>query len=170
MPMPASPAPESPGTQRQIVRPLTIDDLEAVIAIDRAHAGEGRRHFYAKRMAAAAGHPEDFVHLAVSLDGALDGFAIVRMLRGEFGRQQAVAVLDAIGVAPQSQEHGVGRSLIQELAKTLRGMGVRVLHSQVDWKDRHLLQFLQASGFEIAPRLALERSLREPLGEAEEAG
>ncbi len=157
---------ESPA--RQAVRSLTIDDLKAVIAIDGAHAGQVRRHFYAKRMAAAADHPEDFVHLGVSRDGALCGFAIARMLRGEFGRRQAVAVLDAIGVAPQSQEHGVGRSLIQELARTLRSMGVGVLHSQVDWKDQHLLRFLHASGFEIAPRLALERSVREPLGEAEE--
>jgi ribosomal protein S18 acetylase RimI-like enzyme len=169
MPMPASPAPEGPGAERRIVRSLTSDDLEAVVAIDLAHAGEGRRHFYAKRMAAAAKHPEDFVQLGVAWDGALDGFAIVRMLRGEFGRQQA-AVLDAIGVAPQSQEHGVGRRLIQELVGTLRGMGIRVLHSQVDWKDQPLLRFLQASGFEIAPRLALERSVREPLREAEEEG
>jgi hypothetical protein len=49
-------------------------------------------------------------------------------------------------------------------------MGVRALHSQVDWKDQHLLRFLHASGFAIAPRLALERSVGEPLGEAAEEG
>jgi N-acetylglutamate synthase-like GNAT family acetyltransferase len=81
-----------------------------------------------------------------------------------------VAVLDAIGVEPQSQECGVGRCLMQELASALRGMGVRALHSQADWKDQHLLHFLHASGFGIAPRLALERSVREPLGETTEEG
>lgn len=160
----------SPDTAKRTARPLGIDDLEAVIAIDRAHTGQARRHFFAKRMAAAAQHPDDLVQLGVAWGGALCGFAIARILRGEFGREQAVAVLDAIGVEPQSQECGVGRCLMLELAGALRAMGVRALHSQADWKDQHLLRFLHASGFEIAPRLALERSVREPLGEPAEEG
>lgn len=157
-----------PEAGRRTTRPLCLDDLEAMVAIDRAHTGQARRHFYAKRMAAAARHPEDFAQLGVVRGGALCGFAIACILRGEFGREQAVAVLDAIGVEPQSQECGVGRYLMQELATILRGMGVRTLHSQVGWKDQHLLRFLHAFGFEIAPRLALERSVRQPLREAEE--
>jgi predicted N-acetyltransferase YhbS len=162
--------PAGPDTARRTARPLSLDDLEAVIAIDRAHSGHARRHFFAKRMAAAARHADDFVQVGVMWGGALCGFAIARILRGEFGREEAVAVLDAIAVEPQSQECGVGRSLVQGLAATLRGMGVREVHSQVDWKDQNLLRFLHASGFAIAPRLALERSVREPLGEPAEEG
>jgi predicted N-acetyltransferase YhbS len=146
-------------------RPLNRDDLEAVIAIDRAHSGHTRRHFFAKRMAAAAQRPDDFIQIGVVWGGALCGYAIARVLRGEFGGEQAVAVLDAIGVEPQSQECGVGRCLVQQLAGALHARGVGGLHSQADWKDQHLLQFLHACGFAIAPRLALERSVREPLGE-----
>jgi N-acetylglutamate synthase-like GNAT family acetyltransferase len=121
-------------------------------------------------MAAAAQHMDDFIQVGVIWGGALCGFAIARILRGEFGREQAVAVLDAVGVEPQSQECGVGRCLMQELAGALRAMDVRALHSQAEWKDQHLLQFLHASGFEIASRLALERSVREPLAEPAEEG
>ena len=168
--MPASVMPESRDAARQVARPLTIDDLEAVIAIDHAYTGHARRPFFAKRMATAARHSGDFIQLGVTWDGRLCGFAIARLLRGEFGREQTVAVLDVIGVEPQSQERGVGRCLMQELASALCGMGVRALHSQAEWKDQHLLRFLHASGFEIAPRLALERSVREPLGEPVEEG
>jgi GNAT superfamily N-acetyltransferase len=159
-----------PDAARRATRPLGPDDLEAVIAIDLAYTGHARRPFFAKRMAVAARHPDDFIQLGVMWGGALCGFAIARLLRGEFGREQAVAVLDAIGVEPQSQECGVGRCLMQELAAGLRTIGVRALHSQADWKDQHLLHFLHASGFEIAPRLALERSVREPLAEPAEEG
>jgi ribosomal protein S18 acetylase RimI-like enzyme len=159
-----------PDTARRSTRPLSLDDLDAVMAIDRAHTGHARRPFFAKRMAAAARHPDDFIQLGVMWGGALCGFAIARILRGEFGREEAVAVLDAVGVEPQSQECGVGRSLMHELVSSLCARGVRTLHSQADWKDQHLLRFLHASGFVIAPRLALERSVGEPLGEAVEEG
>ena len=155
---------------RRTMRPLSRDDLEAVIAIDRAHTGHARRPFFIKRMAAAARHPDDFIQIGVMWGGALCGFAIARILRGEFGAEEAVAVLDAVGVEPQSQECGVGRSLMHDLAGSLRAMGVHALHSQADWKDQDLLRFLHASGFAIAPRLALERAVGDPLGEAVEEG
>jgi GNAT superfamily N-acetyltransferase len=162
--------PAGPDAATRTTRPLNLGDLEAVIAIDRAYSGHTRRHFFAKRMVAAARRPDDFIQVGVMWGGALCGFAIARILRGEFGREQAVAVLDAIGVEPQSQECGVGRCLMQQLAGALRAIGVHALYSQTDWKDQHLLRSLHASGFAIAPRLALERSVCAPLGEpAEEA-
>ena len=89
-------------------RPLRADDVERVIAIDRAHSGYSRRRFFEKRFAAAKAQPEDFVHVGVVQDGALRGYAIARVLRGEFGHKQAVAVLDAIGADAESRERGVG--------------------------------------------------------------
>jgi GNAT superfamily N-acetyltransferase len=160
--------PAGPDAAKRTTRPLSLDDLEAVIAIDRAHTGQARRHFFARRMAAAARNPDDYVQVGVMRNGALCGFAIARILRGEFGREEAVAMLDAIGVEPQSQERGVGECLVEELTNTVRRTGVGALHSQVDWTDQHLLRFLHAAGFAIAPRLALERSVAEPLAESGE--
>ena len=94
------------------VRPLRSSDLERVIAIDSAHVGEPRRRFFEKRLAHAKQHPEDFVHVGVVRKGALVGFAFARILRGEFGREQAIATLDAVGVEHDSREHGVGRALM----------------------------------------------------------
>ena len=78
------------------------------------------------------------------------------------------AVLDAIGVELESQERGVGQSLMEELVDKLRAIGVRTLHSQADWTDSELLRFFTASGFKLAPRLALERSVTKPLIEQSE--
>jgi ribosomal protein S18 acetylase RimI-like enzyme len=157
-----------PDTATRTARLLSVDDLEQVIAIDLAHSGHTRRHFFAKRMAAAKLHPHDFIQVGVIWGGSLCGFAIARVLRGEFGREHAVAVLDAVGVEPQSQECGVGEALIKELIRILRDMGVRSLQSQVRWANPDLLRFFDASGFALAPRLALERPVAERLDEPSE--
>ena len=79
-----------------------------------------------------------------------------------------MAVLDAIGVEPQSQEQGIGHALMGELTENLRAMGVRSLQSLADWTNHDLLRFFDASGFTLAPRLALERPVGEPLEETSE--
>ncbi len=158
----------APATSNSSLRLLGVNDLERVIAIDRAHTGHARRRFFEKRIAAAQRHPDDFVHVGVMRGGALRGFAIARLLRGEFGREDVVAVLDAVGVELESQERGVGQTLMEELIRIMRARGVRSLQSQADWTSHNLLRFFDASGFELAPRMALERSVAEPLIELSE--
>ena len=147
------------------VRPLRSNDLERVIAIDSAHVGEPRRRFFEKRLAHAEQHREDFVHVGVTRDGVLVGFAFARILRGEFGREQAMATLDAFAVEPGSQDRGVGRALMNGLTVVLRRKGVQSVQSQADWTNHVLLRFFEASGFGLAPRLMLERSVLTPLAE-----
>ncbi len=147
------------------VRPLRSNDLERVIAIDSAHMGEPRRRFFEKRLAHAEQHREDFVHVGVTRDGVLVGFAFARILRGEFGREQAMATLDAFAVEPGSKDRGVGRALMNGLTEVLRRKGVQSVQSQADWTNHVLLRFFEASGFGLAPRLILERSVLTPLAE-----
>jgi len=155
-------------TQDTGPRALNAGDLERVIAIDRAHAGGGRRRFFEKRFAAAAAHPDEFIHVGVMRGGSLRGFAFARLLRGEFGREHVGAVLDVIGVDPVSRDTGIGRSLLEALVARLRVAGVRTLHSQAEWSDPGLTHFFAATGFRLAPRVALERSLTAPLVEQSE--
>jgi ribosomal protein S18 acetylase RimI-like enzyme len=153
------------ATSDSVVRPLRASDLERVIAIDSAHVGEPRRHFFEKRLAHAKQHPEDYVQLGVSRNGSLAGFVFARILRGEFGRAQSIATLDAVGVEHDSRERGVGHSLMDALGKIMREKGVQSLQSQADWTNHAVLRFFDASGFGLAPRLVLERAVRDPLPE-----
>lgn len=158
----------SSATANRDVRRLGIDDVEMVIAIDRAHSGHARRHFFEKLFATAKARPDDFVCLGINRAGTLRGFAIARILRGEFGRKNAVAVLNAVGVEPNSQERGIGHALMRELIENLRAMGVDSLQSLANWTSHDLLHFFDSSGFTLAPQLALERSVNEPLEETSE--
>ena len=149
-------------------RPLGADDLAQVIAIDRAHSGHSRHRFFEKRFAAAEAQPDDFVHVGIVEGRSLRGFAIARVLRGEFGHEQAIAVLDAIGVAAESQEQGIGQALLRELSAIMRRRGVRALQSQADWTNLELMHFFAAAGFKLAPRLALQRAVAALPDEASE--
>ena len=149
-------------------RPLRADDIERVIAIDRAYSGHSRRRFFEKRFAAAKAQPEDFIHVGVVQDGALCGYAIARVLRGEFGHKQAVAVLDAIGVDAGSRERGVGQALMAELNAVMLRQDVRALQSQAEWTNLDLMRFFAAAGFQLAPRLTLQRPVAALLDEPSE--
>ena len=151
------------------VRALSADDLERVISIDAANSGRPRRPFFAKRFRAAEQTREDFIHLGVEAGGRLAGFVLARVLRGEFGREQPVAVLDVIDVDRGEQDRGCGRRLLEGLAAQLRARGVSRLHTEAEWSNHGLLKFFAASGFELARRVVLERSVAEPLVEPAES-
>lgn len=149
-------------------RPITIADLEQVIAIDKVSTGNSRRHFFEKRFAAAKARPNDFVQIGVVDGNALRGFAIARILRGEFGQKDAIAVVDAIGVELESREHGLGHRLMDGLVDTARQQGAQSVQSMVDWKNPDLLRFFNTTHFKLAPRLALECAMSELRAEADE--
>lgn len=158
----------APDAARLSVYEIGMADVERVIAIDRTHSGHSRRRFFEKRLAAAAARPDEYVHIGAMRGGAMRGFAIARILRGEFGHERAVAVLDAIGVAAESQERGIGQALIEELGKIMRRKGVGSLQTQADWTNHDLLGFFHAAGFKLAPRLVLQRPVNEPLVDTSE--
>lgn len=148
------------------VRRLRAADLEQVIAIDSHHFGEPRRAFFEKRLAQAKKHSEDYVQVGVDRGGVLVGFALARILRGEFGRDRAIATIEALGVMVSSREQGFGHALMDGLVDALRETGVRSVQSQAIWTNHTLLRFFDACGFSLAPRLVLERSALTPLPEA----
>jgi L-amino acid N-acyltransferase YncA len=147
------------------VRRLRPTDLEQVIAIDSHHFGEPRRAFFEKRLAQAREHPGDYVQVGIDRNGILVGFVFARILRGEFGRDQAVATLDSVGVMISNRERGVGHALMDGLAQALRHQGVQSLQSHANWTNHALLRFFDDCGFTLAPRLVLERSALTPLPE-----
>lgn len=137
-------------------RPLTADDLEAVIAIDAASAGRSRRGFFEKRLVSAQERPRGYVYVGAERDDRFVGFAIARLHEGEFGGTHPVAVLDALGVDPSVRHAGVGHALLGELEAILAHKGIRELASQVDWTGTDVARFFIDTGFKLAPRRVLE--------------
>ena len=133
-------------------RPLTAEDLDAVVAIDREIVGRSRPGYFEKRLAAALREPAGHIQVAVADPEGLAGFVLARVLEGEFGRPRPAALLEAIGVAPARRHQGVGRRLLAGLEEVMRSKGLVQLETQVAWNDHEMVRFLDQSGFALAPR------------------
>lgn len=139
------------------LRPLAVEDLDRVVAIDKMLVGRSRRGFFETRLNSALRDPQRFLFIGVCDAGDLVGFVLARVLEGEFGGDAAVAALDAIGLDPGKRGEGFGRQLMAGLEKVMRKKNVRELQSQLDWDNHALMGFLDAAGFQLAPRVVLSR-------------
>ena len=145
------------------ITPLGADDLEAVIAIDKALSGTSRRGFFEKRLAAALNEPGDFIYVGLREEKRLVGYALARLVEGEFGKPGARAMLDAIGVDANHQSEMAGHQLLTAVEDILRNKGVGELTSQVEWVNQNLLRFFANAGFTMAPRIVLTRPTDKPI-------
>jgi len=92
-------------------RPLAPADLDAVVAIDAALMGRTRRAYFERRLNAALRQPRLHLQFAADVDGQLTGYALGRVLEGEFGRTQFGLRLEVISVARGAQGRGIGWAL-----------------------------------------------------------
>lgn len=156
------------------IRDITATDIEQVIDLDRRLTGKPRRNHHEKRMAAMATDPASFITLAAAEGGALKGYAYAHILDGEFGGAGPVGVVDTIGVDPDSRGQGLGRKLMAAIEEALKKKGIKEVISQADWTEQGITRFFQSAGFELAPRLVLERTTENandvdaPLAQSEE--
>lgn len=141
------------------LRPLRSGDLPRVIEIDSQFSGRARSGFFKKRLDAALRTPHAFVFIGHETDSDLNGFLLARILEGEFGAVDAVAVMDGIAVDPEKMGKGLGRELMLGLEGVLRHKGILEIQSQADWTNFSLLRFLSYWGFGLASRLVLEYNL-----------
>ena len=150
------------------LRSLHRDDLDRVSSIESRITGHSRKGFLQKRFAAAAESPDGFIACAAVRDEKLSGYAIARIQEGEFGAQDAVAVLDVIGIDPDAQGKGIGKALLAEMERRMKARGIETLRTQVDWGSPPMIRFFSSTEFLLAPAQVLERDtspLREEIRE-----
>lgn len=158
---------QSTHTSEAIVRNLRPADLEAVTALDAKNVGRLRDEYFRVKLQQNLAETGVKVSLAAEVDGAFTGFLLARVYYGEFGRTEAVAVLDTIGVHPDFHGRGVGAALMSQLHINLAALGVTHLQTEVGWDDQRLLGFFHRQGFRPAPRLCLDLDLTAPRPERE---
>jgi GNAT superfamily N-acetyltransferase len=140
------------------IRDITSADIERVIEFDRRLTGSARRNYHEKRMTAATAEAGSFITIAAVDGQALQGYAYAHVLDGEFGGAGPVGVLETIGVDPDQRGTGLGRKLMAAVEDNLRKRGIKEVVTQADWTEHGITRFFQSVGFQLAPRLVLERS------------
>jgi ribosomal protein S18 acetylase RimI-like enzyme len=153
------PAPTDVGElarDRIPVRSLREADLKALIAIDRRITGRDRSAYFERKLTEALHESDVRVSLVAELDGRPVGFIMARVDLGEFGRIEAAAVMDTIGVDPDYAGRGVGRALLSQLLANLATLRVDKVLTEVDWGDRELMAYLDRCGFKPSGRLSFD--------------
>ena len=141
------------------VRSMAEGDLRALVAIDRRITGRDRADYFQRKLTDALTELDVRVSLVAELDGVAVGFIMARVDLGEFGRVETTAVIDTIGVDPDYRKKGVGRALISQLLANLGTLRVEKVRTEVDWRDRDLIAYLDRTGFLPAQQLCFDQSL-----------
>jgi ribosomal protein S18 acetylase RimI-like enzyme len=141
------------------VRGMTEADLRALIAIDRRVSGHVRSAYFAQRLDEALHESDVRVSLVAEMDGGPVGFIMARVDFGEFGTFESAAVLDTIGVDPDYRKRGIGRALLSQLLVNLQTLRIESIRTEVDWRDRDLLAFLDRCGFRPSQQLCFDHAI-----------
>lgn len=127
------------------IRPMRIDDLEAIVEIDRKIFGKARPEYWKKIVVPNDQYP--FSSLVAELEGKVIGFIVGEVSGGKFGVPDTVGWLTTIGVDPDYQHRGVARKLSDTFIQNLKSVGVRIVYTLVNWSDWDLLRFFRNMGF-----------------------
>ncbi len=150
---------EKLARDRADVRSMTPQDLQEIARIDRAISGRDRSDYMQGKLAEAMNDSAIRVSMTARLDGAIVGYLMARADIGDFGRTEAAAVIDTIGVDPEYQHRGIGRALLSQLFANLGALRVERVETSTAPRDQALLGFLFDAGFKPAQRLAFTRAI-----------
>lgn len=154
--VPAAPDFGPLARDRVPIRSMKEQDLTALATIDRRITGHDRLDYF-RRLLDEALHDSDVrVSLVAERDGGPVGFIMARVDFGEFGRVEPTAVIDTIGVDPDYRDQGIGRALLSQLLVNLATLRVEQIQTEIEWRDRDLLGYLDHCGFRPSQQLCFE--------------
>lgn len=141
------------------VQSMKPQDLQDITRIDRAITGRDRGAYMQGKLAEAMDDSAIRVSMTARLDGVIVGYLMARADIGDFGRTEAAAVIDTIGVDPEYANRGVGRALLSQLFANLGALRVERVETITAPRDQALLGFLFDAGFVPSQRLAFTRAI-----------
>lgn len=139
------------------VRALEAGDLDDIIRIDQRVSGRRREDYIRELFDEAMNDSAVRVSLVARVDGIAAGFVMARTDFGDYGRAEAVAVLDTIGVDPDYAHRGVGHALLSQLFVNLAALRVERVETMVTRENFELLGFFYDAGFGQSQRLSFDK-------------
>lgn len=129
-----------------VIRPFTIEDLDAIVEIDRKVLGTSRPDYWKSKIELPrTKYPLSC--LVAEHQKKVIGFIVGEVSGWEFGLPDTIGWLSTIGVDPAYQHRGVARKLSQKFVANLREIGVTIIYTLVNWNDWDLLKFFRTMGF-----------------------
>jgi GNAT superfamily N-acetyltransferase len=153
------------------VRPVTLEDIDAILSIDKEIRAAGNVITYRNLtteyiLSAGRGTPpqQSPASYARSLTGdtaPLLNLSFVAEVNGQVRgfilgqvahmRESAteIGIIQMIGVHPDYQGRGIGSRLIRALADKCRAQGIKVMRIGIDYRDKSLRGLVEHAGFGV---------------------
>ena len=163
------------------VRSMNLDDLDAILLIDRKIRELGKAITYANltteriftmdRKASGRKRPISNVDLitgdvtellewgiVADVEGHVRGFILGQI--GHVGEAATeVGVILILGVHPDDWRKGIALALVSALCKKFRSRGIKTAHIGIDQRDKDLLAFFERLGFSVGHLIDYSKTL-----------
>jgi ribosomal protein S18 acetylase RimI-like enzyme len=164
------------------VRPMTLEDLDAIFSIDRKIRERGKAITYANltteriftidRKASRLTRPVSYVDLitgdvssllnlgcVAEVDGHVRGFILGRVAHvGEVATE--VGVILILGVHPDYWRKGLAKELVNALCEKYRTKGIKIVRIGIDQRDKDLISFFESMGFSVGHLIDYSKTLK----------
>ena len=163
------------------VRPMTLEDLDAIFHIDHKIREMGKAVTYENlttehiftinRHVGRLAKPVSYVDLITGdvsellelgliaeLDGHVRGFILGRITpAGEAGT--GIGTVLIMGIHPDFQRNGIASELVNAMFEKFQSKGIRSVHIGIDQRDKDLLAFCEKMGFRVGHLIDYSKKL-----------
>jgi len=163
------------------VRPMTLQDLDAIFSIDRKIRGMGKtityvnltteRIFTIDRKTSRLKQPTSYVDLitgdvagllelgfVAEVEGHVRGFILGRVADITENAMQ-VGVILILGVHPDYQRRGIATQLVNAICDRYRSKEIKTVRIGIDQRDKELLAFFECMDFSVGHFIDYSRTL-----------
>ena len=163
------------------IRPMSLEDLDAIFAIDHHIRRAGKAITYANlttehiftidRHVGRLAKPVSYVDLirgdvsellelgvVAEIEGHVRGFIFGRIAHiGEAATE--IGVIPILGVHPDYQRSGIATKLVNAIGDKFRSKGIKRVRIDVDQRDKDLVGFVESMGFDVGHLINYSRRL-----------
>ena len=127
------------------IRPMTKDDIHAVLALDWKAGRTGSLLSYKDMVALNLGESLN-VSFVAEVGGKIIGFVITRLVYLMIPLTE-VCIVQGMLVDPDHQGGGIGTKLFEKLLEHCHSQGINTIRTLVEERNEELQQFVQGLGF-----------------------
>ena len=133
------------STENIVIRDMTDEDVEVILAIDRSIIGAERVKTYRNPKTAYLGGDTDLSKVA-ELEGQIVGFAIGRVMAHSY-RMEDIGFLSLIGVIPEYRKKGIGAKLIRAFLRSCKNRDIAHVNTLINLNDVEMCKLFRSVGF-----------------------
>ncbi|MBA7593726.1 hypothetical protein ES703_00657 [subsurface metagenome] len=137
------------------IRRMTEEDLQGIKNIDRALVGPDRALSWPLEVEAHWWVYSPMLNFVAEVGGEVVGFLLGDIRGAEYGTDRS-GWIDMMGVAPEHQHKGIGKSLAEAFCEECQRNGVRV-RVIIREDDQRLIRFWTSVGFHRGDLVSYER-------------